>query len=896
MRHYAPHNTNFQTWTTSGLQSRPHQTPATLRSRFFSIFSRLRLPVTRHSTLLSTTAPSPDAHDDLHVQPRLSALHRWLNITAPLTPSACRALRALMRQDAVIVRTHQSTKCVVCYQPLQNRTPSQPQTPWIAADYGILYIISFVFFGFFLIASSLRARLSRYRAILERRRIIRARREELDAAMHSARCYSIWYAAAAELDHLDANHAWMTEGTSAVIDNLCSDCSNYLNSASLLKCRTAGLIRIKEDVGAEFDIDMLTAKLRELSVLYNRQDIRGLAFALRASLIRNFGGMCHPKLYSHSRVGTNRIVEDYVHVVSYLLAYVAQTNTESSLQTADRSSRTIANESKDISASQRPMWHSTQNIASVSDSMFSIDDPTKLSLDDKVTFLNEARHAYGRTALMLSGGAAMGLHHFGVVKCLLDADLLPRVVCGTSAGALIASIVGIFDDEELTRCLSADELINPLTNHPFSFRFFGDDTSFLTRFKSFIRNGYLEDVSVLQDTLRYNFGDLTFEEAYKRTGRILNITVCPIRSSSGPPLLLNYLTAPHVLIWSAASASCAIPMMWAAVELVAKSANGRLVPYHPEGVRWIDGSITSDVPLARIGELFNVNHFIVSQTNPHVIPRSSSILHTKIAVLIKSELQFRYWQALQMGLVPRVLSAIFPHFMQPYAGDVTIMPDVRLSDLRKLMQNPTPELVRHLMYRGEMQTYPYVDSVRLNCSIERALDKCVEHIASIPKHDEGYRSSESEAPRRGIFPRVPSWLWLDTRSILSKGSVGAVASRLTRRHGVRRTTVTETSGDGEITDRRDGRTGSPSSHSSATRTALQAQLDAVEKLLDDDVVGDFDTAADNGVDALVESLVQDINSKQYKALGASDEENDRSQTNGNRSSESEDGESDRVLC
>lgn len=894
MRHYAPHNTNFQTWTSSGLQSRPHQPPATLRNRFFSIFARLRLPITRHPSPLSATVPSPEAHDDLHVQPRLSALHRWLDISAPLTSSACCALRALMRQDAVIVRTHRTTKCVVCGQPLQNHPSLQTQTPWIGADYGILYVLSFVFFGVFLIFSALRARISQYRTILERRRIIRARREELHAAMHSARYYSIWYTAAAELDHLDANHAWMTEGTSAVIDNLCSDCSSYLNSASLLKCRTAELIRTKEDVGAEFDIDMLTAKLRELSVLYNRQDIRGLAFALRASLIRNFGGMCHPKLHSHSLVGTNRIVEDYVHVVSYLLAYVAQANIESpQQQPADSSSRNMFNESKDISTSQRSTWSSSQNVPSASDSMFSVDDPSKLSLDDKVTFLNEARHAYGRTALMLSGGAAMGLHHFGVVKCLLDADLLPRVVCGTSAGALIASAVGIFDDEELGRCLSADELINPLTNHPFSFRFFGDDTSFQTRFKNLIRNGHLEDVSVLQDTLRYNFGDLTFEEAYKRTGRILNITVCPIRSSSGPPLLLNYLTAPHVLIWSAASASCAIPMMWAAVELVAKSANGRLVPYHPEGVRWIDGSITSDVPLARIGELFNVNHFIVSQTNPHVIPRSSSILHTKIAMLIKSELQFRYWQALQMGLVPRMLSAIFPHFMQPYAGDVTIMPDVRLSDLRKLMQNPTPELVKQLMRRGEMQTYPYVDSVRLNCSIERALDKCVEYIAAIPKHEEGLRSTESDAPRRGIFPRVPSWLWLDTRSLLSGGGVGAVTSRLTRRYGDRRTPATASGNKGGDSDKADERADSPSSHSSATRTALRAQFDAVEELLDDDVGGDFDLTTDNDVDALVDSLVQDVNSRQIKAFGM---EGDNKQASRNRSSESEDNEEDRVFC
>ena len=35
---------------------------------------------------------------------------------------------------------------------------------------------------------------------------------------------------------------------------------------------------------------------------------------------------------------------------------------------------------------------------------------------------------------------------------------------------------------------------------------------------------------------------------------------------------------------------------------------------------WIDGSMLSDVPAQRVGRLHNVNHFIVSQTNPLVLP------------------------------------------------------------------------------------------------------------------------------------------------------------------------------------------------------------------------------------------------------------------------------------
>jgi TAG lipase / steryl ester hydrolase / phospholipase A2 / LPA acyltransferase len=53
-------------------------------------------------------------------------------------------------------------------------------------------------------------------------------------------------------------------------------------------------------------------------------------------------------------------------------------------------------------------------------------------------------------------------------------------------------------------------------------------------------------------------GHYTFQEAFDKTGRIINITVAP-NNSYDPPRLLNYLTAPHVCVWSAAAASSAIP-------------------------------------------------------------------------------------------------------------------------------------------------------------------------------------------------------------------------------------------------------------------------------------------------------------------------------------------------
>lgn len=38
--------------------------------------------------------------------------------------------------------------------------------------------------------------------------------------------------------------------------------------------------------------------------------------------------------------------------------------------------------------------------------------------------------------------------------------------------------------------------------------------------------------------------------------------------------------------------------------------------------RWRDGSLEIDLPMIQLKELFNVNHFIVSQANPHILPFS----------------------------------------------------------------------------------------------------------------------------------------------------------------------------------------------------------------------------------------------------------------------------------
>lgn len=103
---------------------------------------------------------------------------------------------------------------------------------------------------------------------------------------------------------------------------------------------------------------------------------------------------------------------------------------------------------------------------------------------------------------------------------------------------------------------------------------------------------------------------------------------------------MNYITSPNVLVWSAVCASCAIPGMFEKVELMQKLRDGSIINYDPstERMKFVDGSVASDLPMKRLTELFNVNTFIVSQVNPHVCPFVSvemgQVHHTKLQKLV----------------------------------------------------------------------------------------------------------------------------------------------------------------------------------------------------------------------------------------------------------------------
>lgn len=172
----------------------------------------------------------------------------------------------------------------------------------------------------------------------------------------------------------------------------------------------------------------------------------------------------------------------------------------------------------------------------------------------KLDFIHDTRQAFGRSTLVLQGGAIFGVCHLGVVKALFLRGLLPRIITGTATGALIAALVAIHTEEELPNVLKGEGIDlsafsgkakaekGPHKEQSYATRW----NTLLRRIKRFSREGYFLDVKVLEECVRANVGDLTFEEAYNRSKRVLNITVATA-GQGGVPTLLNYLTAPNVV-------------------------------------------------------------------------------------------------------------------------------------------------------------------------------------------------------------------------------------------------------------------------------------------------------------------------------------------------------------
>jgi NTE family protein len=472
---------------------------------------------------------------------------------------------------------------------------------------------------------------------------------KFEKAMADAQTYQEWRAAALAFDEMSGNNKWKTT-----------------------------------DSSEHFDYRSIRDRLENLKRLRLFGYFQGILFALNEGIHGNVGGMGKSILYQRAKIGTKRLIEDYIdEIVKYL-----------ELLSTERAG---------------------------------------ISCEERISFFKRARLCFGQTALMMSGSGTLAYFHFGVAKTLWQQGLLPSVLSGSSGGALICSIFATRNQEELNAFFSSAEMI----------RHGNDSRHWFNKYKFEIIS--TDHYRQLVDKL---VPDLTFEEAFVKTNLALNISIAPA-STHQTSRLLNAITTPNVLIREAIMASSAIPGIFPSVTLRAKDRRGKKVDYLPER-QWVDGAISDDLPAKRLSRLYGVNHFVVSQTNPHILPfiseRKSGISSTLKRAMINTS---RVWINAGAGLlnnsvsknssINQVSNALLSVINQDYMGDINILPPFKFRNPGRLLAPLTQSEIYELIEIGERTTWPKIGRINTQTEISRALQL---HLTNQLTRDEYKNHSE----------------------------------------------------------------------------------------------------------------------------------------------------------
>lgn len=447
-------------------------------------------------------------------------------------------------------------------------------------------------------------------------------------------------------------------------------------------------LKIDEESGAQewkfdhsspyFDAEMISYRLALLRRYRFQKRTYDLMYILREGLTYDIANIAHPMLFTATYVGTKKIIEDYVSEVSESLAFIAS------------------------------------------------QDCQCLSIAQKIEFFEQSKIAYGQPALMISGGATLGLFHTGVCKALIEQDLMPNVLSGSSAGGIVTAMMGTSKPSDVLSMLNGDH-------------FFSEALHF-RKFREILKgNGGLADVKYLKKFLVENLGNITFEEALKISGLHINVAVAPYDASQ-EARIMNAYTSPDLMVWSAVLASCAVPILFPPVKLTSKRHDGKITPYLAS-TRWVDGSVRSDFPQEEMSRLYNLNYTIASQANPHIVPFIQTdiqryrqdmlswpqrILRRQGKLITRGLMDFTRERVGKIPPVRRLLDHGFGVVNQGYYGDLNIVGKYSLRHYTYMLQNPRPHLFKILQREGERATWPKISSIEIHARIGKTLQHCLE--------------------------------------------------------------------------------------------------------------------------------------------------------------------------
>lgn len=564
------------------------------------------------------------------------------------------------------------------------------------------------------------------------------------STLNNAENYEEWYEYACETDKLYGREIWKASSE-----------SKYYNE------------------------NLTRAFTDELKSYRESGDIEKLTKILQICVNKSMNGILNEHLYSKTLVGTKHVIEEYIQEIVISLKYLTEqaqllkvhktypthvvsspidysitttkddekyhgvTTNKTSPSTAQRLTNTNIN--SNFSELQTLLTKKTIKVLTTDNSSMEI-----LSAEFVLQALKDMKSHYGATALCLSGGAAIGHYHWGVVQALLSSGYLPKIISGTSSGAVVAAVVCTRSDDELRSTLQAEVLLPHLNCF---------DVPWIDRIKRYMKCRAMFDRDVWLEKLQWFAGadefekfGLTFKEAYEKTGRILNITATNARKHS-PPLCLNYLSTPNVTIASAVLASAAVPGLIHPVHLIEKivNKNGQISyrSLHGERLKFRDGSFENDIPLTTLSEVFGCSYFLVSQTNPHIIPfffnargqgglpsgwrlrggaYRGGFLLAAIELLLKEDMKKNLRVLGMLDLLPAVFEQDWSFlFLQEFQGQITMVPHVRLIDYFRLISDiKDVNVVSHYLQEGKLTAWRKFSMIKNREIIRLTLEDCIQ--------------------------------------------------------------------------------------------------------------------------------------------------------------------------
>jgi len=442
----------------------------------------------------------------------------------------------------------------------------------------------------------------------------------------------------------------------------------------------------RTDKSTRYDFKIVRKRLEEVEALREAGDPHELLFFLNEGIHGNAGGIGSSKVYKKARFGTKDLITNYIAGIAGALEQVADTPEE------------------------------------------------EIPLAEKLEFFRRASHCFGRSALMLSGAGSLGPFHLGVIKALHEQRLLPSVISGSSAGSVVAAVVGTRANVELEQMLNASKV---------------DEAFGTTRPETggrFMRQQL--KIEEVRESINFLIPDMTFQEAFDLSGRRINISISP-RELHQQSRLMNAVTSPNVLIREAVLASCAVPGVFPPVTLAARNVHGQRRPYVPSR-QWVDGSVTNDLPQRQLTRLYGVNHFITSQTNPIALytlrdTQSQDNLFSKLLEINQNAsrewLKATYPFAMEftknlypLNLYTRMLYSVAT---QDYTADINILPQRRFRDPSKFLAQLSEKETMVLISEGEAATWPRMEMIR-NCTrISRTLDAILDRLEGAALYHDG---------------------------------------------------------------------------------------------------------------------------------------------------------------